>query len=234
MRDRLPFENPSWAVPGLLALALLAACDAGETGASDSSSAEVAESASTGVQSTGDARASGPELYVERPPSPCSLVTESVAQDVLNAGSVVAAPGNGAPESSNPRCAYRDGGGLGKSVAIVVVSTPYDVINAAMTAEHLRDLVNQYYAPGNAAYEILGTGPGAQRFVATTDDGVTLFVMTGIGVAGGSFDPNKISAEAAFSISLRDSERTQEERLAQARDLAAAYQVNWEDAAMRR
>lgn len=142
---------------------------------------------------------SGPRYYLETMPSPCALMTEAVAQDLLKVREVVANPANSGPESSSPRCAYRDG--------------------------------EQLHGEPGMSYSTVDPGPGAQRFVAQRDDGLTMLVMTGLGTQGGSFEPNQVKAEAAFSVSLKDPARTAEELLVAVRNLATAYQSNLINAA---
>ena len=206
------------AVPMLLAL--LAGCDGG-AGSSTSGSDMDASQASESTP-----RAAGPAFYLSSVPSPCSLITEAVARNLLNVGEVVALPNNSGPESPNPRCSYRDGETLGRFVSITVVSTPTETFGAGMPADELRTLVNHYYGQEGASFETADLGPGAHRFVAATDDAASMFVMTGLGVSGGSFDPTRINAEVSFAVVVRDSARTAEQRLTEARDLAVAYHSN--------
>lgn len=173
----------------------------------------------------------GLSYYLETIPSPCALMTEAVVQDLLKVREVVANPANSGPESSSPRCAYRDGEQLGRYVSIMVVSTPVSTFSSSMPTEQVRALVDQFYGEPGMPYSIVVPGPGAQRFVAQRDDGLTMFVMTGLGTLGGSFDPSKLEAEAAFAVSLNDPARTAEERLVAARNLATAYQSNLINAA---
>jgi len=208
-----------------VALALLAGCG-GDTDGSAAGKA-VAEAAGP----NGAAAKTGPDFYLPTVPSPCSLLTEAVARNLLDVDTANALPNNSGPESLNPRCAYRDGEGLGKFVSIVVVSTPLKTFSAGMPAATLRDLVNQFYGQDDAPYETADTGPGKKRFVATTDDAASLFVMTGLGAPGGAFDPTRINAELSFAVAVRDPARSAEARLTEARNLAVAYHANLINAA---
>ncbi len=206
---------------------LLSGCGA-DSSPTDNPNSTFSAPRSTG-DSTGDAAASavtGPGHFVGRVPDACSLLTEAVARNLLKVAAVVAHPTNSGPDSANPRCSYRDAEAQGKSVSIVVVRTPYAVLNSTMPADEVRALADQHYGQQDAAYQAIDFGPGPQRFVAVTKDRVTMFVMSGIGAPGGSYDPNVINAEAAFAVTLRDPARTADQRLTEARNLAVAYQSN--------
>jgi hypothetical protein len=209
-------------------LTVLAGCDDGDDGSATGSFREET------VGGEGTTNSDGPEFYLSSMPSPCSRITEAVARNLLNVGEVVALPNNSTPESLNPRCVYRDGESLGKAVSITVVSTPYETFSARMPATEVLALVNRYYGQEGAPYETVDLGPGAMRFVSATDDAASMFVMPGLGVPGGSFDPSRVNAEAAFAVSLKDPARNAEQRLAEARNLAVAYHSNLVNAAVSR
>lgn len=156
-------------------------------------------------------------------PDPCSLVTVAAAQNILNVKEVQANPANSGPESLNPRCAYRDGEQLGRFVSLVVVRAPASVFNSALPADELGVLASQSYGYPRSPYEAVGSGPGKHRFVAETDDSATMFVMPGLGLFGGTYDQKTIGVEAAYVVTLRDPERSEEERLDAVRKLAAEY-----------
>ncbi len=215
---------------------MLAACGGGESSKSESESAAASNASSlqSNASEKSDQNAEGPEYYVETIPSPCSMITEAVAQNIMNVREVQAAPSNSGPESLNPRCSYRDGEQKSKGVSIVVVRTPYSAINSTMSSAELRKLVEQNYGDPGTPYRAVDLGPGEHRFVAEKDDSVTMFVMSGVGVFGGTYDYKTISAEAAFAVTLRDPERTAEERLTQARNIAVEYNSALISAAQKR
>ncbi|WP_165793477.1 hypothetical protein [Hyphococcus luteus] len=165
----------------------------------------------------------GPAYYVDALLNPCRQITEAVAQSLLNVREVVADASNRRQGSANPRCSYRDAEGLGRNVSVVAVMTPYETFNSTMPVDDLLALADLNYGQPSAPYKPADFGPGAQRFVAETDDSVTMFVMTGLGVAGGAYDAETMAAEAAFAVILQDPARTADERLSQARNLAMEY-----------
>lgn len=50
-----------------------------------------------------------------------------------------------------------------------------------------------------------------------------MFVMSGLAIFGGTYDYKSSSAEATFAVTLRDPERTAEERLTEAHNIAVEY-----------
>ncbi|NNE40460.1 MAG: hypothetical protein HKN14_06020 [Marinicaulis sp.] len=205
-----------------LSLLLLASCGAG-----DETTTGKAERAAP--RSSGDtraaieekvAKATGPEYVVADLPSPCRILTAAVAQNILNVREVVADPDNDSPGDKSPRCAYRDTEGLGKSVSIHAANLPYMFFNSSLSANALTPMIDQQF-PAGARYAPADFGPGAARFVAEADDAASMFIMSGLGVAGG--DTGAVQAEAAFVVAITDPARTQEQRLTEARNLGVAF-----------
>ena len=155
--------------------------------------------------------ATSPQYYVDALPNPCLQITEAVARNVLKVREVIGQLSNSRQGSANPRCSYRDGEGLGKNVSVVAIRTPYEAFNAAMPVDELLAFADLHYGQPGAAYRPADFGPGVQRFVAETDDSVTMFVMTGLGVAGGAYDAETMVAGAAFAVTLQDRARSADE-----------------------
>lgn len=226
----MPIVVPRTVLATLALLIPLSACGdsdapSGNERAKPMSSAETRAAIEDKVE-----KATGPAYLLGEPPHPCRFLTAGRAQTALDVREVVADPGINQSGAARRSCAFEAADAPEKRISIRIANLPYMFFNSGMSPAELTVMLDQQF-PAGAAFAPADSGPGAQRFVAKSEDSASYFVMSGVGVCGNA---DLAGAEAAFVVTIEDPSRPPGALLAEARTVADAFASELINAARKR